>query len=58
MEIGQHLSYGGRTYVLVGVEPMSIPDRKAELQDEETGDVVSIPCALLAQSSEGFGQEA
>jgi hypothetical protein len=57
MEIGEVLNYEGRTYVLLGMEPMSVPDRKAELQDAETGEIVSVPCAVLAQSSEGFGQD-
>jgi hypothetical protein len=57
MEIGEVLNYGGRTYVLLGMEPMSVPDRKTELQDRETGEIVSVPCAVLAQSSEGFAQE-
>ena len=57
MVIGEVLTYTGRTYVLLGLEPMSVPDRKAELRDTETGDSVSIPYALLAQSSEGFNGE-
>ena len=57
MEIGEVLNYGERAYVLLGMEPMSVPDRKAELQDTETGEMVSVPCSILAQSSEGFGQE-
>jgi hypothetical protein len=57
MEIGKVLNYEGRTYVLLGMEPMSVPDRKAELQDTETGEIVSVPCAVLAQSSEGLGEQ-
>jgi hypothetical protein len=57
MEIGEVLNYGGRSYVLLGMEPMSVPDRKAELQDVETGEIRSVPCEILAQGSEGFGQE-
>jgi hypothetical protein len=57
MEIGNVFHYGGRTYVLLGMEPMSVPDRKAELQDTETGEIVSVPCAILAQNSEGFGED-
>jgi hypothetical protein len=56
MEIGEVLSYDGRTYVLLGMEPMSVPERKAELRDTETGEIVSVPCSILAQSSEGFGE--
>jgi hypothetical protein len=56
MEIGEVLSYDGRTYVLLGMEPMSVPERKAELRDTETGEIVSVSCSILAQSSEGFGE--
>jgi hypothetical protein len=57
MEIGKVLNYGGRTYVLLGMEPMSVPDRRAELEDTDTGEIVSVPCSILAQSSEGLGEE-
>ena len=57
MEIGKVLTYNGRTYVLLGMEPMSVPDRTAELEDTETGEVLSVPCALLAQSSEGLSEQ-
>ena len=56
MEIGEVLSYDGRKYVLLGMEPMSVPERKAELRDTETGEIVSVPCSILAQSSEGFAE--
>jgi hypothetical protein len=54
MEIGTVFTYDGRTYVLLGFEPMSVPDRRAELQDAETGEVVRIPWSVLARSSEGL----
>jgi hypothetical protein len=57
MEIGNTLTYEGRTYVLVGLEPMSVPDRKADVRDVETGEVVSIPCSILAQLGEGLGKD-
>jgi hypothetical protein len=39
------------------MEPMSVPDRRAELEDTETGEVLTIPCALLAQSDEGLSEQ-
>jgi hypothetical protein len=57
MQIGEVFNYNGRTYVLLGMEPMSVPDRKAELQDAETGEIVSVPWSILAHSSEGFGED-
>jgi hypothetical protein len=58
MEIGEVVNYDGRAYVLVGIEPMSVPDRKAELRDQETGETISIPYSLLVQLGRGFGQDA
>jgi hypothetical protein len=57
MEIGKVLTYDGRTYVLLGMEPMSVPERRAELEDIETGEVLRIPSSLLARSSEGLSKQ-
>jgi hypothetical protein len=57
MEIGDTLIYDGRTYVLVGLEPMSVPDRKADLRDVETGETVSVPCTILEQNRKGLGKD-
>jgi hypothetical protein len=54
MQIGEVLTYQGRSYVLIGLEPMSVPDRRVDLQDSETGDVIAVPYALLAASREGL----
>jgi len=43
MRIGDLVLYDGRLYVLRGVEPMSVDDRKAELEDPETGNRVRVP---------------
>jgi hypothetical protein len=56
MKIGEVLTYNGRTYVLLGLEPMSVPDRKADLRDIDSDEIVSVPCAVLAQSSEGLNE--
>ena len=47
MEIGDLVTYNGKGYVLRGLEPMSVPDRKAEIEDPESGEVQSVPVALL-----------
>jgi hypothetical protein len=57
MELGDTLTYQGRTYVLVGLEPMSVPGRKADLGDVETGEVISVPCAILEQNGKGLGKD-
>jgi hypothetical protein len=57
MEIGDTLIYEGRTYVLIGLEPMSVPGRRADLGDMETGRVVSVPCTNLEQNGKGLGKD-
>jgi hypothetical protein len=51
MEIGDPVIYNGKSYVLRGLEPMSVPDRRAELEDPESGDLLSVPVGLLAAGS-------
>ena len=48
MEIGDLVTYNGKSYVLRGLEPMSVPDRRAELEDPENGELFAVPFALLA----------
>jgi len=48
MEIGDLVTYQGRAYVLRGLEPMSVPNRRAELEDPETGEVVVVPLAEVS----------
>ena len=43
MKIGELVTYEGRPYVLRGLEPMSVPDRRAELEDAETGEPIVVP---------------
>jgi hypothetical protein len=45
VEIGDLVTYQNRAYVLRGLEPMSVPDRRAELEDPETGEIVMAPLA-------------
>jgi hypothetical protein len=46
MKIGDPVIYRGRRYVLRGLDPMSVPDRRADVEDPETGEVIR---ALLAE---------
>jgi len=48
MEIGNLVTYQGRAYVLRGLEPMSLTDRRAELEDPETGAVILVPLVELS----------
>lgn len=43
MEIGDHITWNGRTWVLRGLEPMSVPQRHAHLEDPVTGERVRAP---------------
>ena len=43
MRIGDSVLYDGKLYVLRGVEPMSVDERKAELEDPDTGKRVRVP---------------
>jgi hypothetical protein len=42
MNIGDVLIHRGRAVVLLGLEPMSVPDRLATVRDVETGDVSNV----------------
>jgi hypothetical protein len=48
MEIGDLVTYQGRAYVLRGLEPMSVPNRRAELGDPESGEVILVPLTELS----------
>jgi hypothetical protein len=43
MAIGDFVLYQGRRYVLSGIDPMSVTDRRAELQDPDTGESFRVP---------------
>jgi hypothetical protein len=53
MQIGDLVIYKGRAYVLRGLDPMSVPDRRAELEDPESGERVSVPFDEVTERSEG-----
>jgi hypothetical protein len=38
MNIGDVVTYRGRAVILLGLEPMSVPDRHARVRDVETGE--------------------
>jgi hypothetical protein len=43
MKIGDTVLYEGQEFVLRGLDPMSVENRQAELQDPRTGEVVRVP---------------
>jgi hypothetical protein len=50
MKIGDLVSYEEKLYVLRGVEPMSVSDRKAELEDPASGERLRAPCAEVEEA--------
>jgi hypothetical protein len=61
MEIGDDVLYHGRILRLLGHEPMSVPDRRAQVEDPRTGERVDVPYDELepgAPEARGFDVEA
>ncbi len=48
MEIGDLVTYKGSAYVLRGLDPMGVPDRRVELEDPVTGERISVPMAEVS----------
>jgi hypothetical protein len=42
MNIGDVITYRGRAVILLGLEPMSVPDRLAHVRDVETGEDLEV----------------
>ncbi|MGH3103438.1 MAG: hypothetical protein ACRDN6_05005 [Gaiellaceae bacterium] len=49
MNIGDLVTYQGRPCYLRGIEPMSVPDRRAVLEDADTGQRFSAPLAEVEE---------
>jgi len=47
MRIGEIIIWQGRRYVVCGVDPMGVPERRADLEDQETGERVRAPVSEL-----------
>ena len=61
MEIGDLVLFHGRTLRLLGHEPMSVPNRRAQVEDVLTGERFDVPYDELEevpQDTQGFGPEA
>jgi hypothetical protein len=50
MRIGERVNYDGRLYVVRGLDPMGVPERRADLEDVETGDRIRVPVAQLERA--------
>ena len=52
MEIGSLVTYQGRAYYLRGLDPMSVSDRQAELEDVFTHERLSVLLDEVAEPAE------
>jgi hypothetical protein len=52
ISLGDLLRWQGRTFRVAGFEPMSLPDRRVELEDVETGATILVPLATVARADE------
>ena len=50
MRIGDTVIYQGKACVLRGLDPMGIPDRRADIEDAETGVLLRVRVADLSQA--------
>jgi hypothetical protein len=57
MKIGDHVIYRGRVLVLLGHDPMSVPDRYAQVEDPDTGESFDVRYDELVPA-QGFGPAA
>ncbi|CAN5206091.1 hypothetical protein BH18ACT12_BH18ACT12_08140 [soil metagenome] len=48
MKIGDFVIYQDRAYVLRGLDPMGVPERRVELEDPEGGEHISVPLAEVS----------
>ncbi|MEP6813626.1 MAG: hypothetical protein ABI990_11600 [Actinomycetota bacterium] len=53
MEIGNDVLYHGRTLRLLGHEPMSVPNRRAQVENPATGEVFEVPYDELEELPRG-----
>jgi hypothetical protein len=56
MRIGARVIFEGRVLVLIGHEPMSVPERRAQVEDPETGERFEVPYDAL-EPAPGFDVE-
>jgi hypothetical protein len=53
LNIGDQVLYQGRVYVLRGIDPMSVPDRVALIEDAWTGELVRAPFDQVEPAKNG-----
>ena len=50
MNIGDVVIHNGRRVILLGLEPMSVPERSARVRDCDTDEVLDVPFDELAEA--------
>jgi hypothetical protein len=53
MAIGDLVLFNGRHYYLRGIDPMSVSERRAQLEDAETGELTQVLVDEIEQTAEG-----
>jgi len=56
MKIGELVLYEGRLYYLRGLDPMSVPERQAFLEDASTGEARTAPMDEIELQPPAEGQ--
>jgi hypothetical protein len=56
MRIGDQFIHEGRLFVLIGLDPMGVAERSAELEDPATGERVNVPVSVVEEGG-GFRKE-
>ncbi|MES1246064.1 MAG: hypothetical protein ABUS54_00130 [Actinomycetota bacterium] len=57
MRIGDVVIWNGRRVMLLGIEPMSVPERSATVRDVGSGEELQVPYDEL-EEGEGLAPEA
>jgi hypothetical protein len=58
VKIGEQVLYDGRLYVLRGLDPMSVPNRTALLEDAFEGGLIRAPLDEVGPAEERSGFES
>jgi hypothetical protein len=58
MKIGDPVLHEGRRYFLRGLDPMSVPNRRAMLEDAQTGEQTTAPVTELEPCPQNGRPEA
>jgi hypothetical protein len=57
VQIGDVVNWNGRRVMLLGLEPMSVPERSAIVRDIDTDEELHVPYSAL-EAAQGLAPEA